>query len=240
MLDRPGILIALSLLPAIIALVGLGVSPAVETSWDGEMTFLIHAWFGLPAIVAGCRYGAQRRVHPWIRRIIPIGAIAAGVAGVGLSIGVDFGILAASGAAPGVLVVAVFLGLALAEGGAVVAMLAGTSIRGRVGQVLRTVGIVGAASTAVLMMLTTMEPLTEPFSVPFRGTGEWLATVAIPTVWVVVAAVTLDRLQKMPEFAGVVERPRVPFTCPRCGMRQLQAGASGCRRCGLDVRVEVL
>jgi hypothetical protein len=138
-----------------------------------------------------------------------------------------------------VLVLVVFGGLATAHGLTLVGVVLCLDRRGPLGATLAVLALMTGAGAVVGLMLMTMEPIQQPDVSVTRNAGRLFGGMMILAGWSVLSLVLLDRGRRAPEFGGRIERPPVRFTCPRCSETQVQDGAEGCRRCGLDVRVEL-
>lgn len=225
-----------SVLVAVAAGVGLlgvrmsPVIPAVAGPWAVDGMVMPQAVLGLPLLVGAVATAMGRAVDRRLPGVVAGAVCVAAVAGV----------LAGAGGLPlaaGVWCVRVtFAGLFVAYVAAAVAIGAAAGI----GRPLAAVGVVPVAVAAGALCLLSMHPVLGPLAEPQNRVlvGRVMAVSMPAGIWGLIWIGVLASIRRRPEYGGRVPRPPVRLRCPRCGCRQRQQGAEGCRRCGLDVRIE--
>ena len=204
------------------------VIPAMARPWSENGMVLPQAVLGLPLLVGGAGLAVSRAVDRRVLRAMAAGVGLAAVAGVVAGIGMlplEAGLWC---------VRLTFAGLLVAQIAAAVAIGAGAGI-GRWPAVLG-VGLIIVAIVALSAL--SVHPLPGPLADRGPQLGQVMAVSMPAGIWALFWIGTLASIRRRPEYGGHVLRPPVRLRCPRCGCRQRQRGAEGCRRCGLDVRIE--
>ncbi len=243
MLDRPVLATVVIVGPAILALVGLAISPQVRGP-ELDLLFMLQGWMGLGLLLVACEYGVARRVHRALPRAMLAGTGFAATAAVGLGSG------ALSGAgierpAAIVLLLVVLAGLWVAHGAAVLAIATAAVVETRLARGVRWVAAPVSLAAVTALAVVSIGVVEEPVALLDAGSD----VNRLPRVLVaagtlggslLVLLAVLGWLDRRPEVGGAVPRPAVRLRCPRCGHAQRQQEFRGCDRCGLDVRVERL
>jgi hypothetical protein len=243
MLGRPVLAIAMIVGPAVLALVGLGLSPQIQGR-ELEAVFVLQGWVGLGLLLIATGHGLARGVHRWLPRAMLAGTGTAAAAAVLLGSGALSGASFERGAAIGLLL-AVVVGLAIAHGAAVLTIATAAAADTRIARAVRGLAVALSLAAVVMLGAVTLGFVDAPIELlDSEADGgrlpRFLAAVAVLGGSLMVLLTLLDWLDRRPELGGAVPRPSVRFRCPRCSRDQRQDGFAGCERCGLDVRVERL
>ncbi|MHC4808795.1 MAG: hypothetical protein ACYTEV_00300 [Planctomycetota bacterium] len=229
----PAFATVLVMVAAGIGLLGVKMSPVIPAVSDARAVdgaVLPQAILGLPLLAWAVGSAVAAAVD---RRLLGVVAAGGGVAlAGGLLAAVAAGVL---GLEVGVWCVRLaFTGLLVAHVAAVASIAATLGV----GRWAGAAGLLLATPAIAALFLKSMRPVV-PVLAGSDGMLSRLLVASVPVgLWGLLWLQGLAAVRRRPEYGGRILRGAVRLRCPRCGCEQRQDGAEGCRRCGLDVRIE--